>query len=152
MDLEPGVTPPRQALGEPRSYSRESLLLSTFGDLVLVRPGWPINSTVVGIVPIGFQFVALKECLHLSISPVYHHIMKNSSAAIPKPETVSGTWSTKARSGSPQPMLKTGDALNNKMPKDNSNAITQRDALYGIGAQFSGINSSVKNMDTHPNL
>ncbi|KAL7914657.1 hypothetical protein GGI35DRAFT_474390 [Trichoderma velutinum] len=78
--------------------------------------------------------------------------MNNSSATISRPGKVLNAWSTKARSGSPQPMIKTGEIRSTKMPKYNNNTKTQNDLLCGIGSQFPTIDDSIKNKDIHPNL
>ncbi|KAL6799127.1 hypothetical protein GGI42DRAFT_328833 [Trichoderma sp. SZMC 28013] len=78
--------------------------------------------------------------------------MKNSSDILPSPRKASDTWSTKARSGSPPPMLETGDAGSANVPKDNTAVKTQNDLLYGVGSQFPTINDAIKNKDIHPNL
>ncbi|KAL6806007.1 hypothetical protein J3E68DRAFT_390068 [Trichoderma sp. SZMC 28012] len=81
--------------------------------------------------------------------------MNNSTVIIPKPSLtrkVSATWSTKARSGSPPPMLEAGDTGSAGMPKDNAAVKTQNDLLHGVGSQFPIIDDSIKNKDIHPNL
>ncbi|KAL6700451.1 hypothetical protein J3F84DRAFT_358200 [Trichoderma pleuroticola] len=84
--------------------------------------------------------------------------MKNSSAIIPKPSLTrkaSGAWSTKARSGSPQPKPDTGDTCSTRSletPNDNVAVKTQNDLLNGVGSQFPTIDDSIRNKDIHPNL